>query len=168
MNKIAALFTAAAVILVLSLIMLSGCGGNSCPALDAKPPDFTLVDLTKQKITLSELKGKTVVINFWATWCPYCVYELPFFQEAFDVFSKKNTMFLMIDSKESIETASRFINEKKYTFPVLVDKDGQVTIQYCVPALPGTVIIDPRGILVYAKLGAYRNADELIKAIEAY
>jgi peroxiredoxin len=169
MKNTIALIIVSILILCTSLMILPGCESAApCPELNKPAPDFTLLDLNNEKVTLSQLKGKTVVINFWATWCPWCIYELPFFQTAHDQYSDKNMVFLMIDSKESADTASRYVKEKKYTFPVLIDSTGQVTIQYCLPALPGTVIIDPSGMVVFGKLGAFQKEDQLIQVLETY
>ena len=80
--------------------------------------DFTLTDLDGKKWTLKELRGKVVVVNFWATWCPPCRKEMPDLEALYTILKEKGLVILAI-SDEVADKVKPFIEEKKYTFPVL-------------------------------------------------
>lgn len=110
-----------------------------------------------EKVTLYSLKGKPVVINFWATWCGYCVDELPHFQKAYEKYGDK-VHFMMINltdnGAETVEKASSFISDKKYSFPVYYDTMYRAAFEYDISAVPVTVFVDADGNLVYRRVGS--------------
>lgn len=121
------------------------------------PPllDFTLEDLSGKKVQLSSLKGKVIMVNFWATWCPPCREEMPGMEKLYQTL-KANPDFVMlaVDSQEDPATVKAFIEKNKYHFPVLLDQNGAVTAQYSVRAYPTTYIIDRQGRVIGGVVGA--------------
>ena len=121
------------------------------------PPmlDFTLDDLTGKKIQLSSLKGKVILVNFWATWCPPCRAEMPGMEKLYQTL-KSNPDFVMlaVDSQEDPATVKAFIEKNKYHFPVLLDQNGTVTAQYSIRAFPTSYIIDRKGRVIGGVVGA--------------
>lgn len=113
--------------------------------------DFTVYDTDGNAVKLSDFFGKPVIINFWATWCPYCIEEMPVFEEKYKTYGD-DIHFLMIDSvdgqRETIEKGEKFINEKGYTFPVYFDSDFEASYAYQAYSLPTTVFIDKDGYIV--------------------
>lgn len=120
-------------------------------------PDITFYDLEGNSHSLSELRGKPVVINFWASWCPPCKHEMPFFDSVYNELGEdiNFVMLNMTDGKEeTLETASKFIANNSYAFPVYYDTDQSGMITYQVSSLPTTYFINSEGYLVTGAIGA--------------
>lgn len=109
-------------------------------------PDFTLEDLQGNKIKLSDYRGKIVFLNFWATWCPYCVREMPDLEAAHIELSKVgNAAILTINVQEDLEKVKEFVEENGLTLPVLMDYDGMTAGLYGVSSFPTTLVVDADG-----------------------
>jgi thiol-disulfide isomerase/thioredoxin len=117
-----------------------------------KAYDFLLLDREGNDISLSSLKGKVVFLNFWASWCGPCKMEMPHMQKVYEEYKDKDVVILAVNitasEKNGIEGVNNFLNENKYTFPVLYDKDGSVSEKYRISAIPTTYIINRDGIIV--------------------
>jgi len=125
--------------------------------VNAPAPDFTLNTLGGQEVTLSKLRDKPVVINFWATWCPSCVEEMP----AIEAFYRKhqNDMHLLaVNVGSNAETVMSFAQEKGLDFPILFDENGTVADLYRVRSIPVTVFVDTQGVLVERRIGSMSQA----------
>lgn len=120
-------------------------------------PDFVVYDAEGNPVSLSDFSGKPVIINFWATWCKYCVQEMPEFEKAYAEYGGE-VIFMMINvtdgMSETKEDAMAFIAEKGYTFPVYYDTDLSATYAYGAYSLPATGFITPSGIFAGGKTGA--------------
>ena len=120
-------------------------------------PDFTVYDLEGNAHTLSEYRGKPVVLNFWASWCGPCTSEMPDFQAKFEEYGER-IHFLMVNltdgSQETVESAQGFVDGQGYTFPVYFDSDYSAAIAYSVSAFPATYFIDESGAMVAYGKGA--------------
>lgn len=134
----------------------------SCMEAEMKAPprpkpypasDFTLNDLAGKKVSLSDYKGKPVIINFWATWCIPCIHEMPELEKLYKERKKDGLELLMINVKESIEVVKKYIDKGGYTFRVLLDEDGDVLRKYQVFGLPSTFFIDTKGVVQYLYMG---------------
>jgi len=116
-----------------------------------KALDFTVYDKEGNKVNLSDLYGKPIIINFWATWCPYCVEEMPLFEEKYKEYGEEIN-FLMIDSvdgnMETKEKGEKFIEDKGFSFPVYFDTDEDASYTYQAYSLPTTVFINADGYIV--------------------
>ena len=109
-------------------------------------------DIKGKTVRLSDCKGKVVVLNFWATWCPYCVKEMPDLNLAGEEFAKTGSaVILAVDVDETPEVVKTFLKENDMTLPVLMDQGGAVANKYLVEGLPTTVIID-RDQNIYKKI----------------
>ncbi|MEK4839087.1 redoxin domain-containing protein [Bacillus sp. FSL L8-0152] len=114
-------------------------------------PDFELTKLDETNVKLSDLKGKKVILNFWATWCGPCQQEMPD-MEAFYKEHKENVEILAINYTPSekgggAEKVSNFAKEKGITFPILLDKNIDVTTAYKVITIPTSYFIDTKGVI---------------------
>ena len=113
-------------------------------------PDFTLTKLDGTNVKLSDLKGKKVILNFWATWCGPCQQEMPD-MEAFYKEHKENVEILAVNytpsEKVGEEKVSNFAKEKGITFPILLDKNIDVTTAYKVITIPTSYFIDTKGVI---------------------
>ncbi len=114
-------------------------------------PDFTMVDMNGKEVKLSELRGKPVILNFWASWCKYCVQEMPDFEQFYKIYGN-DIHFVMLNTLSSGETKSsgkKFISDKGYTFPVYFDESGIASQMYgAYSGIPITYFIDANGNLV--------------------
>ncbi len=154
--------------LLLIILIVSGCAAPKCPDLDEAAPDFTLKNYEGQNINLSDFKGKTIILNFWATWCGPCRLEMPFFQELYEKRSDDGLIILAVDVMEDASKVEKFVSDLKITFPVLLDTKANVSEQYCLPqALPATLFIDKEGIIRAGKVGAFLNEQEIVDILDS-
>jgi peroxiredoxin len=115
--------------------------------------DFSLQDLNGQSWTLKQLKGKVVVVNFWATWCPPCRKEMPDMQELYTQYKDKGLVILGI-SDEKPEKVKPFVAEKNYTYTMLLDPGRKVNEEFHVQGIPRTFFYDREGKLVAQAIDA--------------
>jgi peroxiredoxin len=128
-----------------------------------RAPDFTLEDLSGTSITLSDLQGKIVMVNFWATWCNPCKEELPYFDLVYNNWTGDMEM-LIVNLKEDGAVVEAFINDYEYSFPVLLDGTGSVADSYPVNSsldIPRTFFIDADGIIKHSKRGKFASVSEI-------
>lgn len=120
-------------------------------------PDFTVYDADGNEVHLSDYAGKPVIVNFWASWCGPCKSEMPDFQTAYEELGG-DIQFLMINmtdgSRETVESASAFIAEQRYTFSVFYDSQSDAAGTYGVYSLPTTYFIDSDGYAMARAIGA--------------
>jgi cytochrome c biogenesis protein CcmG/thiol:disulfide interchange protein DsbE len=110
-------------------------------------PDFTLTTLEGETVTLSVLRGRAVLINFWATWCPPCRTELPTIQSAYDRYADQGLVVLAVDMAEPPQVVAAFAQKFALRFPILLDHDGEVAAQYQIRALPTSFFVDREGVI---------------------
>jgi len=122
--------------------------------------DFEVELLTGEKVKLSDYRGKVVLLNLWATWCGYCVKELPELQKLHEDLGDELVVFT-INCGEEKNKAEEFINKNKYTFMVGIDKE--LKLGYPVRTIPITFIINKEGIITDKLIGAVDNAYEYFK-----
>jgi TonB family protein len=121
--------------------------------------DFTLKDLDGNEVSLHKLKGKVVVLDFWATWCAPCLIELPHIEKLHNELKDRGVVFLGINNEDA-DTAREFMHGKGYTFPSLIDADKEVDQRYEIQVIPQTIVIDKTGKIVAHYFGT-RNEEEL-------
>ena len=132
-------------------------------------PDFTVAKLGGGEATLSSLRGKVVLINFWATWCPPCRQELAHLQEGvLDVFKGKDLVVLPISRGEKMEDVQDYITKMGYTFPIYLDGDQSAYKKYASNYIPRSVVVGRDGKVVYVAVGYDETvAKEVNEAIAA-
>lgn len=120
-------------------------------------PDFTVYDQNGNPVLLSSLRGKPVVLNFWASWCPPCRGEMPGFDTVYREL-KDSVQFMMVDltdgTRETQETGAEYIKSQGYAFPIYFDLEGEAAEIYGITSIPTTVIIDKDGKIVSTSRGA--------------
>jgi len=125
-------------------------------------PDFTLTDLDNNSVTLSSLRGKIVMVNFWATWCIPCTNEMPYFQKAHTEWSgDKELVILAVNQLEGKGTVKSFMDSRGYTFTALLDLAGDISDDYGTTSIPRTFFIDTDGIIQYVEIGRFNSQSEL-------
>ncbi len=123
--------------------------GEGIPA-----PDFTFPGLDGKNTSLSNYKGKVVLVNIWATWCPPCVYEMPSMQKLYNEFNGKNFEILAVSiDAAGVDAVAPFMKKHKLSFPALMDPKGTIKSMYRVTGIPESFIIDKQGILVGKIIG---------------
>lgn len=134
------------IVIVLMGPFLSGMA-NAPPLVGGPAPYFELETISGKITKLSDLKGKFVILNFWATWCVPCAKEMPEFQKAHQSLEDSNVQIIAINLGERKKKVDRFIQDYRLSFPVLLDKFGNVSETYKVIGLPVTYFISPDGII---------------------
>lgn len=128
---------------------------------------FKMVDLQGKQVAFESLKGKVIFLNIWATWCPPCIAEMPNIQKLYDKVGSDNIAFVMLSVDEGgMEKVKKFIDKKKYTFPVYMPA-GQFPQEFYSNAIPTTFIISPEGKIVAKQEGmAEYNTPEVIDFLQ--
>ena len=124
-----------------------------------KPPEFELSDLAGKKVALKDYLGKAVLINFFATWCPYCRDEMPVLKE---ISSRYNIQIITIDIQESQNKVKKFMENAGISHKVLIDQTGSVAKTYQVRGIPTNILIDKKGIIRF--YGNNLPDDKVIKS----
>ena len=113
-----------------------------------KAPDFTVYDFEGNEVKLSDFKGKSVVLNFWASWCGPCKNEMPDFQQLYEEYGE-DVHFVIVNmtdgGRETVESAKKFVEKAGYTFPVYFDTEYEASTVYAVSSIPTTYFIDKDG-----------------------
>ena len=123
--------------------------------------DFKLPTLAGDNVSLSGLRGKFVLLNFWATWCGPCKFEMPFLQQVHDTWNSKGLVVLEIDVGEKSDTIQKFMTELNLSTIVPMDTDMKVAKAYSITAIPTTFIIDKDGIIRQKVIGAFPNKEAI-------
>ncbi|MBI5044108.1 MAG: TlpA family protein disulfide reductase [Nitrospirae bacterium] len=124
------------------------------PEVSRPAPDFALKDTSGKKISLSSYKGRVIMINFWATWCPPCRQEMPSMEALFKEYNKRGFEVLAISSDSQGEKIVKpFMEFYELTFSALMDADGEVHSLYGVTSIPTTYIVDKNGNIVQKIMG---------------
>lgn len=128
-------------------------------------PDFTVEMLDGSKVTLSELRGKVVLLSFWATWCPPCRQEMAHMQKGvIDPFAGQDLVVLPISRGEKRETVENYLNKMGHTFPVGLDGDQSIYRKYASNYIPRSFVVDKDGKVVYVAVGYDETVGEEINA----
>jgi peroxiredoxin len=125
----------------------------------AKLPQFKIQTLDGKTFNSEKLKGKIVLINFWATWCPPCRTELPLLQkEIFNKIKNKNFVVMAISRAEVKDTVKNFIRKNKYTFPVYLDPERKTYNLFAKNYIPRNFVIGKDGTIIWTSIG-YEESD---------
>ncbi|MET0046301.1 MAG: TlpA disulfide reductase family protein [Sedimenticola sp.] len=134
---------------------------------DPTPPGLSLSDLEGQHYTLSDYRGKVVLLNFWATWCPPCVKEIPSLGRLKRKLSDRAVAVLSVDVGESVERVEAFLKKVPADFPVMLDPEGATVKAWKLRAFPTTFLIDGEGRIRYAYFGGLEwDTPEVVTLIE--
>lgn len=153
--KVLLLFALGAVLLAAcGGVGLSGAGGEleEGPVRGSLAPDFELQTVSGETVRLSDLRGKKVMLNFWATWCAPCRIEMPLIQARRDLYSSELTV-LLIDNNESAEVVQAFMEELGLSMDSLLDPQAKIQFLYRVRGYPSSFFIDEEGVIQDIHIG---------------
>jgi peroxiredoxin len=131
---------------------ITGVNLPASASVGSSAPDFELVNLENERVKLSELRGKIVVLNFWATWCEPCKVEMPYFEQLHQI-KFEGLEILGINFDEPQPQVQEFVDEFNLHFPILLDPGGEVQNLYRVRGYPTTMIVDKDGVIRYHHIG---------------
>lgn len=140
--------------------LLSAPNEQGTPTDQVRLPEFALPDLSGKQRNINEWQGNILVINFWATWCPPCLKEMPEFEALQQEFGQKSLQFIGV-AIDDAEPVKEFIASKKITYPILLGQDGGTQLAHnlgnVVNTVPFTVIVDKKGHVVKTHMGALES-----------
>ena len=131
-------------------------------------PDFTLTTTDGRNIKLSDYRGKNIIINFWATWCGPCRYEIASLQSIHEKWSKDDVVLLAIDTQDGFDNARSYAKVNGMTFTIPVDIPGKVAELYGARGLPTSFFINSDGIIKSIKIGPFLNTDEIEERMASF
>jgi peroxiredoxin len=117
-------------------------------------PDFEVIHLDGGTMHLSDLKGKIVFLNFWATWCPPCQMEMPSMERLYGQFKDTDFVILAVSVGEDVQTVKDFLSRTPYSFPIALNPDGKLGSLYAARGIPSTYVLNREGKIMAAKIGA--------------
>ena len=140
------------VLSVFSFCVLSGCPGGGVK-IGLPPPPLNLERIGGGKIDIKELKGKVILVNFWATWCAPCVSEMPEFEKLHRELEGRPFAVLAVSVDKNASTVEKFAGKNNLSFPILIDQGEAVARSWGTTGLPETFIIDREGNVAYKIIG---------------
>ncbi len=140
---------------------------SPAPKVGFPAPLFTLSDLEGNEVSLADLRGKAVVINFWATWCPPCRAEIPDLEAVYQKYNSQGVEFLGVDLLENREPVARYVARTGMSYTVLLDGEALVSRAYSLTALPTTYFLDRDGIIRDKRIGKMGEKEIEERLLEA-
>lgn len=136
-----------------------------------KAPEFTAKDLSGKDVSLSLFAGKPILLNFWATWCPYCREERPYLNSLYKSYKDKGLVIIAVSTDRSLESVKRYLKKIPMDFVILHDSDGNAAGIYGAYSIPTSFLIDRKGIIKHKFMGlvdwtdksSIKFIDELLK-----
>jgi thiol-disulfide isomerase/thioredoxin len=166
--------SAALLLILVSLLLITGCANETTnetttatrgPQVGSLAPEFNLVNLEGNYISLDSFRGKPVLLNFWATWCSPCRIEMPYLQRIYDEWTDKGLVLLTVNIGESITVAKNFMQENGFTMPVLLDSSRVTLDRYQITGIPTTYFIDKDGIIQGKRVGSFTNKETIEQSL---
>ena len=154
-------------ITIITLALFAGCKSKDKEGATAAAPDFTLQDVSGKNVRLADLKGRVVLVEFWATWCPPCRDEIPSIERLHTQYGAKGLTVLAVALDEGAwDEVKAFIAEQKITYTVLKGTED-VSAKYMVRLIPATFLIDKQGLIKkqYLGGGSDESLEQEIKAL---
>ena len=148
------ILAALAIVLMLSAACAAESNTESTPSTTPKPPiDLSLKDLEGNSVNLSDLRGKVVLVNYWASWCSPCREEMPILDEFYRSHQSLDFTLITINVSESAADAADYVTENGYSFPVWSDPPGDTMIELGINGLPASILLDEAGRIQKVWLG---------------
>ena len=160
----AIMYMAAVLVLLIGLLGMAG----RPPLVGSPAPEIALKDLQGQEVKLSDLHGKIVLLNFWATWCKPCKEEMPAMQASYDKLRDQGFVVLAVNELEDTDKVIEHIRTHGHTFPVVMDHDNRVANRYGVVGLPASFLIDRQGIVREHIFGNLLTEERIAELVRQY
>ena len=129
--------------------------------------DFQLPNLNGQQLRLQDQRGKVILLNFWATWCPPCIHEMPLMDQLYQGLRPQPFVIWAVAMQEDRDKVAPFMDKHRFQFTTLLDRDGAVSARYKVRGLPTTYLIDCRGNTVGWIIGPQEWASDAVRTLLA-
>ena len=154
---------------LLFVLLAGACSGGPAPRVGRVAPAFTLPSLADgSPVSLDQFRGKVVLLNFFATWCPTCRAEAPILQAAWEELQPEGVAFLVVAiGEEGPDEVTRFMKESAPTLPVLMNQTGEMLRLYNVNAIPTTFILDREGVVRSINVGSFASKDAILERVRA-
>ena len=140
-------------------------GVQTGPQVGKLAPDFTLLSLDGQDISLSDFQGKPVLLVFGATWCPPCRAQKPYLIAAYNDFADQGLVILGVNIREGRAHVKEYVAQKGIPFPILLDANGEVAHLYQVRGIPAMFLIDREGIVRETRIVAFRSVADVAASV---
>src|SRR5207253_3394612 len=160
----AIMYMAAVLVLLIGLLGMAG----RPPLVGSPAPEIALKDLQGQEVKLSDLHGKIVLLNFWATWCKPCKEEMPAMQASYDKLRDQGFVVLAVNELEDTDKVIEHIRTHGHTFLVVMDHDNRVANRYGVVGLPASFLIDRQGIVREHIFGNLLTEERIAALVQRY
>lgn len=155
--------------LILTTLLFHACDSKPGKlAVGRKAPNFTYKDLGGEIKELKDLKGKVVLLRFWADWCPICTAEMPIIEKYYRETKDKGFIVLAVNFKQPENKVRAYMDKLNLSFPVALDPNGEISEQYQVRGLPWNFVINKEGILKDILVGEIANEQMLQEFFEPY
>ncbi|HUT97016.1 MAG TPA: TlpA disulfide reductase family protein [Dehalococcoidales bacterium] len=129
--------------------------------------DFRFQDAVGTTFALSDFRGRVVLLDFWATWCPYCNKQLPFLQQTHDEWQgTEGFLLITIDKGEEPAVMAAYMQDEGFSFPVVVDREEKVSREYDVTGIPRTFFIDEEGIIQVIQRGYFHTYEDILAILD--
>jgi len=151
----------------LTLVLISSLVACTKPEQTLYAPDFSLQTLSGETVSLSDFRGKPVMLIFWKINCAACQFQMPFTQALYDEQSNETITVLTINVGDTASAAQNYVTSRGLTFPVLLDRQGKVSQRYGLPGVPVVFLIDSEGIVKAYKIGAFQSQEDMESAIKS-
>ena len=149
--------------------LLYGCDSKSGKVvIGREAPNFTYRGLDGETGELKDLKGKVVILRFWADWCPYCAVEMPIIEKFYGRMKDNDFIVLAVNVKQSESVARAFVKKLNLSYPIALDQKGKITEQYEVKGIPINFIINKEGVLKEVLVGAISDVEMLEEYLKPY
>ena len=149
-----------------SMLLVTGCS-SPVARVGESAPGFRLENLDGQSVSLNDFRGKPVLLNFWATLCRPCVYEMPYMQQVYEEWSGKGLVVLAINIGENPSKVQEFLQALNLSLPVLLDTKENAASKYNIIAIPTSFFIDSDGIIREKIIGAFPSKEAIEKQLDS-
>jgi peroxiredoxin len=167
-------------LMLISVLLIAGCSGESEPDMSGlswitrysvdpaqnpqvgePAPDFEFEDDEGHTASLSDFRGKVVLLNFWATWCVPCASEMPFIQQVYDEQEGEGLVVLLVNLGDSASAVTGFLDQHGLSLPILLNPNSELVGRYNIEYIPTTFFIDENGVIQYIEVGAFQSKEEI-------
>jgi len=155
-------------VIAVAALMLFCLGAAAYAQEGQVAPGFTLTSLEGKQVNLADFKGKVVLMDFWATWCGPCTYEVPFLRQIDETWSKAGVVIIAVNTQDNEQDASLYARRNNLNFIIPVDPRGKVAALYNVRGLPTSFFIDSEGVIKSIKVGPFISAGEIEERMKAF